>query len=139
MPRPLLVVDAANVVGSVPDGWWRDRRAATARLRDALVGVAAHGLPGAHPELSGPMDVALVVEGRARGVEARPGVEVVAAAGAGDDTIVELVRTASLDRVITVVTADRGLRARVVELGALVVGPRALNYRTDRSRARRSG
>ncbi|MDP9246561.1 MAG: NTP pyrophosphohydrolase, partial [Candidatus Dormibacteraeota bacterium] len=32
----LIVVDAANVVGSVPDGWWRDRAAATERLRDAL-------------------------------------------------------------------------------------------------------
>jgi hypothetical protein len=24
----LVIVDAANVVGSVPDGWWRDRRGA---------------------------------------------------------------------------------------------------------------
>jgi selenocysteine lyase/cysteine desulfurase len=27
-----LLVDAANVVGSRPDGWWRDRAGATARL-----------------------------------------------------------------------------------------------------------
>ena len=33
---PLLIVDAANTVGAVPDGWWRDRRGATERLRDAL-------------------------------------------------------------------------------------------------------
>ncbi|MFC5911734.1 NTP pyrophosphohydrolase, partial [Streptacidiphilus monticola] len=44
---PLLVVDAANVVGSVPDGWWRDRHGAAERLRDALGPVAAHGLAAA--------------------------------------------------------------------------------------------
>ena len=33
---PLVVVDGANVVGSVPDGWWRDRAGAARRLRDAL-------------------------------------------------------------------------------------------------------
>src|SRR5207237_5286316 len=31
--RPLLVVDAANVVGMVPDGWWRRRAEATELLR----------------------------------------------------------------------------------------------------------
>ena len=40
----LLVIDAANVVGSVPDGWWRDRRGATERLRDRLT--KADGVPG---------------------------------------------------------------------------------------------
>ncbi|NEY36686.1 NTP pyrophosphohydrolase, partial [Streptomyces sp. PRKS01-65] len=39
----LVIVDAANVVGSVPDGWWRDRPAAARRLRDRL---AADGVPG---------------------------------------------------------------------------------------------
>ena len=39
---PLLVVDAANVVGSVPDGWWRDRHAANERLRDRLGGDRRH-------------------------------------------------------------------------------------------------
>ena len=39
--EPLIVVDGANVVGSVPDGWWRDRRGAAERLRDALVPLAA--------------------------------------------------------------------------------------------------
>src|SRR5688572_10459824 len=31
-----VVVDAANCVGSVPDGWWRDRAGATRRLRDSI-------------------------------------------------------------------------------------------------------
>lgn len=36
-PAPLtVVVDATNCVGSVPDGWWRDRIGATRRLRDSL-------------------------------------------------------------------------------------------------------
>jgi hypothetical protein len=37
----LLIVDAANVVGSVPDGWWRDRAGAAARLRDRLAAAVA--------------------------------------------------------------------------------------------------
>ncbi|MFE2410041.1 NTP pyrophosphohydrolase [Kitasatospora sp. NPDC059408] len=122
---PLLVVDGANVVGSVPDGWWRDRRGAAERLRDALVAVAGRGLPGR----AGPLDVVLVVEGAARGVAEVPGVRVVAAAGSGDDLIVEVVRAARAerpDRGCLVVTADRELRARVGALGADVTGPRSV-------------
>src|SRR5690606_30293846 len=37
--RPALVVDAANVVGSVPDGWWRDRAGAAERLQAQLLGL----------------------------------------------------------------------------------------------------
>jgi hypothetical protein len=86
----LLVVDGANVVGSRPDGWWRDRAGAAERLRDALVPLAAAGLPDLPP----PLDVVLVVEGRASGVTAVDGVRVVAAPGSGDDMIVELVAAA---------------------------------------------
>src|SRR3981081_2750645 len=80
MPRdrqrpPLVVVDAANVVGSVPDGWWRDRVGATERLRNALETVAIQGLPPAEvrqklpPWASRPpLEVVLVVEGVARKV-----------------------------------------------------------------------
>jgi hypothetical protein len=119
---PLLVVDAANVVGSVPDGWWRDRAGATARLRDRLVAVAGRGLPDLPP----PLDVLLVVEGRARGVEPIEGVRVLAAPGSADDAIVELLAREPAERVRVVVTADRGLRERVTGLGATVLGPRAL-------------
>lgn len=108
----LLIVDAANVVGSVPDGWWRNRAAATRRLRDRLV------------EKSRSADVILVVEGQARDVRGIAGVRVVAAPGSGDDTIVDLVRSeqgAYPD--VYVVTADRELRRRVEELGAGVLGP----------------
>lgn len=116
---PLVVVDAANVVGSVPDGWWRDRRGAAERLRDRL---AADGVPGR----PGPLEVVLVVEGAARGVDSVAGVRVESAPGSGDDHIVELVARTAGDRPVLVVTADRGLRRRVVELGAEVAGPRTV-------------
>jgi len=118
---PLLIIDGANVVGSVPDGWWRDRRGAAERLRDRLVAYARAGTA----ELAGPVEVVLVVEGAARGVASVPGVRVVEASGSGDDRIVEL--TAECEgRVRLVVTADRELRRRVSALGARVAGPRAV-------------
>lgn len=55
-----------------------------------------------------------------------PGVEVVEAPGSGDDRIVELVREADRGPDCVVVTADRGLRARVAALGAQVAGPRTV-------------
>jgi hypothetical protein len=121
-PKPLLIVDAANVVGSRPDGWWRDRVGATVRLRDALAPVARTGLP----DLAPPVEVVLVVEGAAREVPATAEVRVVSAAGSGDDAIVDLVRTEAPERLCVVVTADRQLRERVAALGAQVRGPRAV-------------
>jgi hypothetical protein len=115
---PLVVVDGANVVGSRPDGWWRDRPGAAARLAERLA--AGIPLPG---------DVVLVLEGAARrGVPAGPsaGLRVVHADGSGDDAIVDVVAAAG-DRPVTVVTSDRGLRARVAALGAATTGPRALD------------
>jgi hypothetical protein len=119
MDEPLLVIiDGANVVGSVPDGWWRDRKGAAERLRDRL---AAHGVPGHE----GPLEIVLVVEGKARGVESVPGVRVESASGSGDDHITDLVAgTRGRDRLV--VTADRELRRRVGEWGAEVTGPRAV-------------
>jgi len=119
MTIPLLIVDAANVVGSKPDGWWRDRAGATIRLRDALVPLSAAGLP----ELPGPVEVVLVVEGKARDIPATEGVRVERAPGSGDDTIVALVAAEGAGRPVIVVTADRGLRDRVTALGAQVRGP----------------
>ncbi|HEY8453816.1 MAG: hypothetical protein FWJ70_15560 [Micromonosporaceae bacterium] len=120
-PLPLVVVDAANVVGSVPDGWWRDRAAATRRLRDELAAVAGTGLPGVPP----PLELVLVVEGAARGVASVPGVRVVTAPGAGDDTVVRLVGEAG-GRPTVVVTSDRELARRVRRAGAQVRGPHEL-------------
>jgi hypothetical protein len=140
---PLVVVDAANVVGSVPDGWWRDRRGAATRLRDALVEPAADGLrgPGAPDWARGvPLDVVLVVEGEARGITSTETVRVVSAPGLGDDTIVDLVTREAADRRCLVVTADRALRIRVQAAGAEVCGPRAVRPRaTDQARREDQG
>ncbi|MEU9978084.1 NTP pyrophosphohydrolase [Streptomyces sp. NPDC051014] len=114
----LVIVDGANVVGSRPDGWWRDRKGAAERLRDRL---AERGLPG-RPT---PVELVLVVEGAARGVESVPGVRVEAASGSGDDRIVELTAEHP-GRPRLVVTADRELRGRVTALGAEVIGPSTL-------------
>ncbi|MDI1462162.1 hypothetical protein QEZ54_14425 [Catellatospora sp. KI3] len=125
----LLIVDAANVVGSVPDGWWRDRHGAATRLRDALAGLAETGLPGV-PELAGPIEVVLVVEGAARDVTQIAGVRVHAAPRSGDDAVVDLVRQESPQRpAVVVATADRALRDRVTAAGGRVTGPRSLPYR----------
>lgn len=118
------MVDAANVVGSVPDGWWRDRAGAAERLRDSLVPVAERGVPEAG--VAGPVEVVLVVEGKARGVGSVDGVRVVSAPGSGDDTVVDVVRAERAGRRCFVVTADRELRERVSELGAEALGPRVV-------------
>ncbi|MFG2295902.1 NTP pyrophosphohydrolase [Streptomyces sp. NPDC048603] len=123
MERNVLIVDGANVVGSVPDGWWRDRRGAAERLRDRLAAAPPGTLPGSAPETT-PV-IVLVVEGAARGVTSVPGVRVDSAPGSGDDRIVELAAEYA-GRGCVVVTADRELRARVEVLGATCTGPSAL-------------
>ena len=112
----VLVVDAANVVGSRPDGWWKDRAGAARRLHEqVLVADTAYDV------------VVLVLEGGAKG-GARAGrdghVRVVHARGSGDETILAEARAASErgDRV-AVVTADRMLQARVQGVGAVALRP----------------
>jgi 8-oxo-dGTP diphosphatase len=75
--QPLtIIVDAANVMGSRPDGWWRDRAGAARRLRDQLTGLAADGVPSLPDSMDAPAlerwfpDIVLVVEGAARSVAA---------------------------------------------------------------------
>lgn len=128
-PVPLVVIDAANVIGSVPDGWWRDRRGAAVRLRDALADLAADGMSAdGVPDWARkpPLDVVLVVEGAARGITSTDTVRVVSAPRAGDDAIVELATREGAGRRCLVVTADRELRARVESVGALTCGPYAV-------------
>jgi hypothetical protein len=130
-----VIVDAANVVGVVPDGWWRRRAQATELLRDVLeplaeTGLAAHELPAALAWLARPpLEVVLVVEGAASRVEGTPAVRVVAAPRSGDDAIVALLAAEGGGRRSAVVTGDRELRARVTDLGAAVVRPGALPRR----------
>jgi len=111
-----LIIDAANVVGSRPDGWWKDRAGAARRLHEQLV---VADLPYD--------DVVLILEGQAKG-GVRPGrdghVRTVHAPGAGDETIVSQAR-AAVDRGdrVAVVTADRMLKARVGGVGAQALSP----------------
>ncbi len=109
-----LVIDAANVVGARPDGWWKDRPGAAAKLHDALL----------HADL--PHDeVVLVLEGQAKqGVRAgrTAGFRVVHAARDGDSEIVRQAAAAQrAGHQVTVVTADRALAANVAP--ALVLSP----------------
>ncbi len=112
----ILVVDGANVVGSRPDGWWRDRPGAARRLAEAL---EATRLPYD--------EVVLVLEGAAR--RGRPkgheqGLRVEHADGNGDDAIVDEVAKRVLDgAMVEVVTADRKLRSRVAVAGGTSLGP----------------
>jgi predicted RNA-binding protein with PIN domain len=112
-----------NVIGSRPTGWWRDRRGAMARLVEELADyAAATGEP-----------VTVVLDSRpfpldARGVDVRfasPGRD------AADDAIVEMVANDPEPSTLVVATSDRGLVARVRELGAETMSAGALRRRLD--------
>ncbi len=112
----ILVVDGANVVGSRPDGWWRDRAGAAGRLHGSL----------AVADISYDQ-IVLVLEGEAkRGVpRGRDGPLVtVHAPKDGDSSIVEHSRNArDLGHGVVVVTADRALIQRVELLGCRAMSP----------------
>lgn len=124
-----LIVDGANVVGSRPDGWWHDRPAAARRLAEQLAGADRVLLAELAGGPSSELTVHLVLEGRAK--QARgllpdaPGLQVVLAPDDGDAAIAELAEALNAEPV-TVVTADRALRARVHEVGATTTGPGSL-------------
>jgi uncharacterized protein YaiI (UPF0178 family) len=116
----MLVIDAANVIGSRPTGWWRDRAGAARSFAERVRATVTSG------RLDPP--VTLVLEGQARaGVDESDvdGVAIVHARGEGDDAIVAVVE-AHRGVVVVVVTADRGLADRVRAADAEVVGPRWL-------------
>lgn len=112
----LLVVDGANVVGSRPDGWWRDRARAALRLHGQL----------AVADLSYD-EVVLVLEGQARaGVPAGTDgpLRTVHATRDGDSAVVSAAGAAvGAGGSVVVVTADRALAQRVEALGAQVLSP----------------
>lgn len=120
----VLLVDAANVVGSRPTGWWRDRAKAAGEFVERVRTATATS------QLTAP--VVVVLEGQARhGVEegVGDGVEVVHAPGEGDDTLVAVAEAASGP--VVLVTADRGLADRCRAIGCEVVGPNWLLDRLD--------
>lgn len=133
---PTLVVDVANVMGSRPDGWWRDRAGAATRLMASMVplvgadvaGPITGGTPSHVVAGAGSMPVRIdriiaVVEGQGRRAIAPSELEVVLAPADGDTTIVAVAEQVLTDgEVPLVVTADRGLRDRLPR-GAQIAGP----------------
>ena len=118
----MLVIDAANVIGSRPTGWWRDRPGAARRFCEQVRATVAAG------ELD--PSVTIVLEGQARsGADESDvdGVVVVHAPGEGDDTIAAIAATHRHEAVV--VTADRGLAERVRGTDGDAVGP---NWLLDR-------
>jgi hypothetical protein len=122
----VVLVDVANTVGSRPDGWWRDRAGATARLLSRLAALPGRSVPLAGRDPVVCTEVVAVVEGAARNVWAPDGVTVVRAPRSGDDALVaEAERLAAAEQDTLVVTADRGLRARL-PVETPVAGPGTL-------------
>ncbi|MFD3743682.1 NYN domain-containing protein [Nocardia sp. NPDC058633] len=131
-PEHLIVVDAANVVGSRANGWWKDRAGAARRLLSDVADLTTR-----LPETT---EITVVLEGAAKaaadGAEPRaPRITVVLAERSGDDTIVDVVAETDTHTQITVVTADRELRTRVETHGAETVGPSWFWSRIDRPAA----
>jgi predicted RNA-binding protein with PIN domain len=118
------LVDGMNVVGSRPDGWWRDRDGAMRRLVAELDAfAAATGEP-----------VAVVFDGRARTIEsARVDVRFAARRGpnAADDDIAALAAADADPASLRVVTSDAALAERVTAAGAAVVGAGAFRRALD--------
>lgn len=101
----MLLVDGTNVVGSVPDGWWRDRPGAYARLVKRL---ATLGEP-----------VTAVFDGPP--FERRVGDVDVRVVPYADDLLASLAADG-----VRLVTSDRELADRARAAGADVVGTRWL-------------
>jgi predicted RNA-binding protein with PIN domain len=121
-----LIVDGNNVIGSRPDGWWRDRAAATRRLVERI---------GAWAEAAGE-DVLVVFDGRPpHGLPAPERVEVRFAGRGGrnaaDHLIAAIVAADSEPAGLRVVTSDAELARRVREHGAQVLGARGFRDRLD--------
>ncbi len=132
MSQPsVLIVDGANVVGSRPDGWWRDRPGAARRLTGLLVtALAQHPQTLADALGTADLRVHLVLEGAARAAEdlpTHPHLVVHRAEADGDGAIVALAgELADTATAVLVATADRELRARVRAAGASVISPSTL-------------
>jgi predicted RNA-binding protein with PIN domain len=110
------MVDASNVIGARPDGWWRDRDGATRRLLDDLRAFADGGedvtvvLDAGRPEWTGREGALEVV------IAPRPGRD------AADDEIARRVAADPDPGSIRVVTSDAALAGRAREHGAQVEG-----------------
>ncbi|NIL78908.1 NUDIX domain-containing protein [Rhodococcus sp. B10] len=107
-----ILLDTANVLGSRPNGWWRDRSGATGELLTSLADAVPRTVELPDGDFGWLTHIDAVLEGEARNAafdDAR--VPVIHAPGSGDDELARRAETA--DSLTALVTADRGLRQRV--------------------------
>ena len=120
------LVDAFNVIGARPDGWWRDRPAAVRALLDRLEAFAAE---------TGEEVTVVLDAGPAELAGRRGGLEVVLAPRRGRDAADdEIARRAGADHdpgSLTVVTSDAELAGRARAAGAQVTGAGGFRRRLD--------
>jgi predicted RNA-binding protein with PIN domain len=121
----LWLVDGMNVIGTRPDGWWKDRHAAMERLVDQLETWAAGAgekvivvfeRPPSPPIHSSVIDVASAPE---------------PVPNAADEEIVRRLRDDPHPEEIRVVTSDRDLADRVRALEATVEPAAAFRRRLE--------
>jgi predicted RNA-binding protein with PIN domain len=104
------IVDGSNVMGAGADGWWNDRAGAAERLTQVIAEwTRAHDEPVTLVFDGGPEPRAAALAGGALTVEFAPR----RGRDAADDRIVELVEALDPAVDVTVVTSDKGLRARL--------------------------
>jgi predicted RNA-binding protein with PIN domain len=106
------IVDAMNVIGARPDGWWKNRRRAMVGLVDRLecwASAEGHHVTVVFEQPTSPPILSSVIEIR-HAPKAGP--------NSADDEIVRLVRADDRPQEITVVTSDITLTDRVRDAGA---------------------
>jgi predicted RNA-binding protein with PIN domain len=108
------IVDGMNVIGSRPDGWWRDRNRAMTTLVNRLEQWAT--AEGADVTVVFERPPSPPIESSAISVAHAPEV----AANSADDEIVRIVRADANPADIRVATSDRTLSERVQAAGASV-------------------
>jgi 8-oxo-dGTP pyrophosphatase MutT (NUDIX family) len=110
LPPITVVIDAANVVGSTPNGWWKDRAGATQTWAASLDRLSAAAVVDG--DLRGIVSgVHVILEGSARDAVLPQAVTAVVAPGSGDDALVDHLAELASGHVV-VVTSDRALRER---------------------------
>jgi predicted RNA-binding protein with PIN domain len=122
------LVDASNVIGSRPDGWWRDRQGATRRLLDELREFAATGEQVTVVLDAGPAEWAGGDGDFEVAIAPRRGRD------AADDEIARRLEADADPGSVRVVTSDAALAGRARERGAQVEGAGTFRKRLDRLR-----
>ena len=129
--RRRLIVDGNNVIGSRPDGWWRDREGAARRLIASLQALARRTGDRISVVLDG-RPLADVPEGVHDGVLVAYATR--AGRDAADDRIVAEVERDRDPASLVVVTSDRALADRVRPHGVAVEGAGTLLAQLDEPR-----